>query len=330
MPASAGHHARLSYLWENDSSDNPDFLTSSPSDTDNKPFGSDATINTREGSNNAVRVFDPASREAREVIEQNFEGSWSVEFTATNPWFLRGVIHNSVSTSGTDPYTHTFDGDVPYPLRIIEGNEATGNEYELKGCVIASCQISANVDGMVNVTLDGAYADEEQVVSNDTASLTPQPTTQERPFTFADATLSRKGSTLSLIQNAQLNIENNTDLIGELGVRTAVAYSPKVRSVSLSYGDVVEDDKEIKRMYGSSTSSSPESHVDNEVSATFQFDNGKSGTDKRSITLNLSGTILNTYSRSGGGDPEADLEGTMNEIPVSVDATAENATDTAR
>lgn len=331
MPSAAGHDVRVSYLWEDDGSGNPDFATSSPDDTDNKPFGSDATLRTRQGSNNAVRVFDPNDREAREIIEQMFNGSWSVEFNMTNPWFLRGVLHNSVSTTGASaPYTHSFDGTVPYSMQLVEGNESTGNEYELRGCVISSCSISASVGGMVTVSLEGAYADEKQVVTNDVASLTAQPPVNEKPLHFGQAQLKRGGSTLSLIQNADLTIENNTDLIGELGTRKAVDYSPKVRNIDISYGDVVEDDSEVKRMYGDSASSTPQQKVDNTATITFLFDNGETGPDKNLIKFNLTGNTANSYSRSGGGDPEADLEGTLAELTPSIDATAENSTSTVR
>jgi len=316
MPASAGHHARVSYLWEDDSSGNPDFATDSPDDTDYKPFGSDATLSTLEGSNNAIAVFDPNSREAREVIEQNFQGSWSVEFTLTNPWFLRMALHNEVSTTGsTEPYTHSFDGDIPFSSRIVQGTETTGNERVLKGCVASSVSMSASLGGMVQVTIDGAYADEE-TESVGVSSLQGQPTIQERPLHFGEATVSRDGSTLSLIQEASLSIENNIDLIGELGTRFSVDYSPKKRNVSITYGDIVENDDELKRMYGDSASTSPGESVENTQNIVFKFDNGKTGTDKNSLTMTLEDAFPDSYGRSGIGDPEADLEGTLDEIVV--------------
>ncbi|AGM11980.1 hypothetical protein DNAM5_121 [Haloarcula californiae tailed virus 1] len=326
MPSAAGHEARVSYLWENDGSDNPDFATDSPSDSDNKPFGSDATMNTLEGSNNAVRVFDPNDREAREVIEQNFEGSWSVEFTLTNPWWLRGVIHYDVSTSGASaPYTHDYDGDIPYSMRIVQGTEATGTERVLKGCVISSAEISASVGGMVNVSLQGAYADEDL----DTGGVgAAQPTVDERPLHFAHATLKRDGATLSLVQNASLTIENNIDLIRELGSRIAADYSPKQRTVDISYGDIVEDETEVQRMYGSGTT--PQNTVENDKPMTFTFDDGGSGSDKNAVTFNIGGAFPNSYSRSGIGDPEADLEGSLSEMAATIDASAENETSSAR
>ena len=328
MPTAAGHNVRVSYLWEEDGDGNPDFATESTEDTDHKPFGSDASLTTADGSNQAVRVFDPNSREAREVIEQMFSGSWGVEFTLTNPWWLRGLLHfDPDSTGSSAPYTHSWTGDVPFPMQLVIGNETTGNERILRGAVIVSGTISVGVGGMVTVSLEGAYADEDL---NEGVSLTEQPAINERPMTFAQATLQRDGTTLSLIQNAQLSIENNTDLIPELGNRTAVAYSPKVRSITISYTDIVEDDDDIQRMYGSATATSPQTTVENEEDAAFVFDNGKTGDEQNTLRLDLDGLFPDGYSRTGQGDPEADLEGTLSEIPATITAQAENSTAEAR
>ncbi|MFB6284579.1 MAG: phage tail tube protein [Halobacteria archaeon] len=327
MSAAAGHDVRLSYLWEDDGSGNPDFATGSPSDSDNKPFGSDASLKTHEGANNAIEVFDPNSREAREVIERNFEGSWSVEWILTNPWILRAAIDNNVSSSGTDPTTHTYSGEVPYSMRLVVGNEQTGHERILKGCVLSSISFSADVGGMVKVSADGAYADEKL---NQNVTLTSQPSINERPMTFAQAQVDRAGSTLSLIQNAQVQIQNNIDLLNELGTRTPVDYSPKQRTATISYGDIVEDDAELTRMYGDSAATAPEPKVDNSKKIEFIFDNGKSGASKNLLNLTLKNCIPDSYSRSGQGDPEADLEGELSEVAAGLEATAENSTGTAR
>lgn len=326
MPTAAGHDTRVTYLWEDDGSGNPNFA-GTPSDSTYKTFGSDVTLGTLEGSNQAVRVFDPGSREAREAVEQMFDGSWSVEFTLTNPWWLGGVIAQGEVSGTSEPYTHTYDGDVPFPLRIIVGNENTGNERFLKGCVISSARIQVSVGGMVTVSLDGAYADEEETSPGE-STLQSQVVPSNRPMTFAQASVSRGGSTLGLVQSLSISIENNIDIIGELGTRFGVDYSPKVRSVNTEVGDIVDTDDELTRMYGDSAASSPSTKVENSLAITATFDNGESDSAKNSLTFNLTGNIPQSYSRSGTGDPEADLEGTIQEITPSIDATAENSNST--
>jgi len=90
MPqATAGHYTRLAYLWEDNG------FRADPADTDMKPFGIDTQLSTKEGANNAVRLFNPDDPRAQQIIEQNFAGTFTVEFTLTNPWWLRAVIGES-------------------------------------------------------------------------------------------------------------------------------------------------------------------------------------------------------------------------------------------
>lgn len=325
MPAAAGHHARLSYLWEDDASGNPDFATDDPTDSTYKTFGADVTMNTLEGSNNAVRAFNPNSRDAARIIEQNFEGSWGVEFNLTNPWWLSGLLHNGVSSSGTSPTTHTWSGDIPYSMRLLVGNTHSDEQRYLKGCVISSASISVNTGGLVSISLDGAYADEDPIDTN----MVTQPTIRPgiKPLHFGHATVNRGGSSLSLTQSASLSIENNTDLIPELGTRFAVDYSPKQRTVDLNYTRVVENEDDTKRMYGSG--SAPQESVTNTADITFVFDNGQTGTDKNSLTMTLDDAFPNTAERSGVGNPEEDLEDALSEMMPTITATAENGVSSA-
>lgn len=327
MPASAGHQARLAYLWEDDGSGNPDFATDSPSDDTYKTFGANATMNTLEGSNNAVRVFDPGDREAAEVIEQQFEGSWSVEFTLTNPWWLRSVLDNGFSTSGSSaPYTHSLSGGVPYSMRIVQPTESTDSERVLLGCVATSASISVDTGGLVSVSLEGAYADDE--ISTGVGSLTSQPTRDEDPLHFGHASISRDGgsTTLSLVQDASLQINNNTDIVLELGSRVGADYSPKQLTADVDYTDIVENSDDVQRMYGDATS--VQTSMENHADIVFEFDNGGTGSDKNSLKFTLSDALPDTGSRSGVGDPEADLEDQLNEMAATITAEAQNGTQT--
>jgi len=322
MPALAGHQSRGFYLWEDDGSGNPDFATSPPADSTPKAFGADAVITTLEGSNNAVRVFEPGNREAIEIIEQEFAGSWTVEFVLTNPWFLRAVLDNNVSSSGTDPTTHTYDGDVPYSMRIVQGTETLSSERIAKGCVCARCDFNVNVQGNIEVTLEGAYADEENV-----DNIQAQPGLDYRPMHFGQASLDRGGSTLSLLQDASVTIENNTDLIYELGIRTAVDYSPKQRTIDVDYTGIKEDNTELERMYGSSAA--VQQKVTNTSNFQFIADNGESGSAANILRINANTGFPDSFSPQGLGDPEADLEEQMTEMAATVDAVAENGDGTA-
>jgi len=316
-PTTAGHQTTLSYLWEKDADDNPDFLATVMEDSDHKPFGANARLTTRSGANNAVRTFDPGSREASEAIEQEFTGSWTVEFELTNPWFLQGVLgHEVTDDGGAAATTYNFDGNVPYPFRIYTGNRATGNEEILKGAVASSFSVSISTAGNAVCSLDGAYAD--SIVSS--GGVTTQPDRTNRPLTYASASVQREGELFSLTQNAQISIENNVDMIQELGSRVATAYSPKARVVNLQYDKIVQNSDELNRFYGGGNS--PQSTVENETEVVLTFDNGLSGSDQRLIKWTLKDTLSTSYDRTGIGDPQSDLEESLQDIVPSVSATA--------
>lgn len=320
MPASAGHHATLMILWEDEFNDD------NPSDDDHKPFGADATLDTLEGSHNAVRVFAPNNRKAIQIIEQNFAGSWSASFALTNPWWLRSVIAEATTTGDSAPFEHEFSGATPDTFQMIQGTETTDVERVLKGCVTVDASISVDVMGNVEVSLSGVYADEDKTPD---ATLDNQPTIQERVLHFGHASLSIDGSTVRLVQSLDITINNNTDLIPELGTRMPVDYSPKEMTVDLSWSDIVnEDDDHLDRFYGGANSL--QETMDNDEDAKIEFDNGLSGGDKNSLELSIEGLFPDSYGRSGIGDPAADLQGNISAPSADVTATAENDEDSAR
>lgn len=328
MPASAGSDTRFVYLWE-ESGGSPAFATDTTDDSDPKTFGYNARLTDVELDNNVTDQFDPGSREAAERLAQAFSGSWSAEFTLSNPWFWKAVIAEA-SSSGTSPTTHTFDGSVPYSMRLVLPVESTGNERILKGCVATSCTLETSDNGEANVSLSGAYADEEET-SPGAGSLTAQDVETYDPLTFADGSLTFDGTTYSLVQNVSVTIENTIDMVPALGQRTPADYSPKVRSTSIDWGRIVQNDDLLVGAYGGS-GSSPATRVDgdDEVSGSLVFDNGESGASKNEQTINFAGTLPDSYARSGTGDPSADYVENLGYGAREVDVTAVNDDGSAR
>lgn len=309
MPAATGADTRGVFLWEDDSNGDIDFATDSPDDSTYKTFGDDVTFPDAQMDNDPVDLFDPGSREAAKRIGQMFSGTWGAEFVLSNPEFWKAVVAD-VSTSGASPpYTHTFSGEVPWPMRIVLPVEPTGNERILKGCVVATCTIDVADNGTVNVSLNGAYADEEET-SPGTGSITSQVSSSDEPLMFADGSLTFGGTTYSLVQSVTLTIENNVDLIPELGSSFAVDYSPKVRRTTIDWGKIVENDNLLTTAYGGGSATSPQDRMDSdaEFSGDLTFDNGEASgnADQNKHVINLSGVFPDTYGRSGTGDPSAD------------------------
>lgn len=329
MPAALGHDVRVNYLWEDNG------FNAAPADSTYKTFGANVKFNRAEASNDPVKLFDPNDREAAKVLAQRFSGSWSVEFTMTNPWWLR-TIFGSPSTTGTDlgtdgvddRWTHTYNGKYGDSMQIVLGMEHAGEQRILSGCVVRSATVDVAVNDTVTVSLDGFYA-EEQI---DTTGTGPAQTTfEDDPYTFAEASFSLNGAAVNLTQNVSLSIENNVDPIGELGTRFTADYAPKVRAPSVSFSKVEKDNQdEVERLYGGTGSTSPQSYPENEAPITVSFDNGKTGSAMQTIQFDVGGAFRESYSLSGMADQEQQLRSDINEMARTITATAENDTSTAK
>lgn len=321
MPAATGADTRAVFLWEDNG------FAASPTDSSHKTFGADVTVDSAELSNNPTNFFDPGSREAAERVAQAFDGSWSVSFTLANPWIWRAVI-DTPSTSGTGPYTHTFSGETPSSMRILLGSEVNTNERVLKGCVASTCTLDVADNGSVDVTLSGAYADEDET----SGSLQSQVSESFEPLLFHDGSLTVDSTTYTLVQSGTLTIENNIDLVPALGQRVPADYSPKVRSTTVDWSQIVntvDGDSVLQQSYGGGTTPSTRMDSDDEVDGTLVFDNGESGANQNKQTVKFNSTAFpDDYGRTGTGDPAADYieEQTLFVRQVTVEAVNDTST----
>jgi hypothetical protein len=316
----AGHQTTLSFLHEDAG------FNSAPTDSDNKPFGYDATLSTLDGSHNAVRVFDPNDREAARIIEEEFSGSFTVDFTLANPWFFQEIF-GSASTSGSGPYTHTFadgTGGSPTSMRILQGDNNAGFERVLTGCIVTEATISFDVPGEITVSLSGAYADEP----DSSISVTSQPTVQREPLYTHHAEMTRDGTTLELVQSVTVSISTGDALIYGLGDRNAVAHNPKALETDLDYARIKENSDDIQRFYGND--STLQADIDNTADVVITADNGKSGSSLNKVEWQLDAAKPAEHSRSGVGDPSADIEDELSELPLTTTVVAENDASSAR
>jgi hypothetical protein len=298
------------YLWEDNG------FASSPTDSNHKPFGTDATVGATEGSNALRRVFRPGKRAAIQQLAMVFDGAFSVQFTMTNPWWFRTLMGAPSMTDngdGTFTYEYSFSVDgSPDTIRIIEGHEQSGKERVLKGCMVTRVTIDTSVEEEAQVSLEGAYADEEIL---EPASLTAQPETQYDPMTFAEGSVSVGGAVEAYVQSMGLSIENQIDPIREMGTRFAIDYNPKVIQPTVDFSKIFHGEHDsLEKMYGGTGNTSPQENADdNEAAVDMDFDNGVSaGSGQNKGTFGISGTLIDSYDESGIGDPQADLEENIN------------------
>jgi hypothetical protein len=306
----AGHHANVLYDFE------PSFDTA-PSSPDPLVFGGNVTMDTFEGSHEAVRIFN-ADRKAANIIEQIFDGAWSItgELAPEPPWWLSTVLGspNSTNVAGS-LYDHEYGlgvGGDPDSLRLYQPTEGFSEYKELPGCVVATLTIDQSVPGNAEFTLSGAYAREPE--ENTTLTIDVDDFS-DRTFNNRLAELTVGGDTQGLVQSASVTIETGTEIINELGTGHGVDFSPKVLAPSVDFEKIIDTSQttDTTNLYDRFTSK-------NQVDVVLSYDNGESGDAQYRLEFTVGASFPDSWSRTGVNDPEADLSDDLNEMAEDFDA----------
>lgn len=293
--ARGGQHADVCYVFEDNG------FNTSPTDTTFKTFGGNATPDTFEGSHNAVRVFN-ADRKAAEIIEQTFDGSWSVttEGFTEPPWWLAALYGQPTSTNvAGNLYEHSYDidnGNDPVSLRLYMPTDGFASYKYIGGAVIASVSVDQSSDGSPEISISGAYAQEPQTAS----SLSPTvPDFAETSFSNRDAEAKIAGTTIGKAQNTTVNIEANTELIGEIGSENAVDFIPKAWEPDVTFDKILSTTQSVDPLSKFTTGA--------QASVELIYDNGETGDSQYVVDLNAEGALPSDWSESGRNDSEANL-----------------------
>ena len=290
--AVAGHNTRVAFDYE-------DTFATAPGTPSWKLPGVDTTVTTKEGTHNVVKLFDPDSREATELIEELFEGTLSVEFVLSNPDWIPLVI-----APGDDGSPETFDGDFPTSSTWVIGDTVRDQEDVLNGVVCTDCEVSCEVPGEFAVSLDFAYANQTTESSVGSVGPADQPTPSNPPLTFSEAKYTVDGTEIEIVSNASLTIANNPDMLGDFGTNVPVDYSPKERAVDSSYSKVKQKSPGVDErndLYGGA--STVQDNDPDQDQLVFEASDGT-----RTISFETGPAALDTLSEEGLGDPESDVE----------------------
>ena len=330
MSVATGANTILVYRWEDDGAYAQD--PGEVSDTENKVFGAGESLDSQDRANNAERLYGPGSRKTEYILEAQFEGDWSTEFTFSNTWWFQFIFGKPSSTSivddtGTPPeYTHTYNTDPTNPPRSaqiieeIQYPDGTVHQTIYKGVVATSADVEASTEDTATVSLDGFYADEEfyeDPTNGPIGKIGTQPETEYRPLHFGNAELlmdlEGSGSVTSkaLVQDATVSMEANAEQTYELGTRFTVApqflaFEPELDYTALVNAD--NKDEERRASYGSVTATSPqETIISDDIEGRFDLINALDD-ENSSAKIKTLGTFPDDFSRANVGDPEEAIE----------------------
>jgi hypothetical protein len=303
-----GHHGDIAYLFEDNG------FASAPTDSTFKNFGGNATLDTFEGSHNAVRVFN-AERKAAEIIEQNFSGSWSVtlEGFTEPPWWFAALFGQPTSSNvAGNLYDHVYNvesANDPTTLQLFGPTEGFSDYKVLKGAAVASVTVDQGNTASPEITVSGAYAD---LASE--SSLSPSaPSFAESSFLNRDAELTQGGTTIAKTQSVTVNLEGNTEMVNEVGSESPVDFIPRAWEPSVDWEKLLATDQSVDPL-GLFTAGSSYATV-------LTYDNGETGDDQYTVKLDASGSLPSDWSESGRNDPDADLTEELSELSEDVTLT---------
>ncbi|MEM1800931.1 MAG: phage tail tube protein [Desulfurococcaceae archaeon] len=211
--ARTGAFAYLKYGWESS--------FKGGASTKDKVFGRGQRITSLTRRENPELIPELGDRIYYSSAFKQFEGTISLEWILSNPWFFKGIL-GSVTTSGTGPYTHTYSvTKLPQSMSLEVGIQASGGNVvrTLDGAIFTSATITSAVGELVRVRADLLYAKETVGTNLGSALVDTFP-----PLVFHHATLEvPSGNTIGEVQSFDLTINNNGLLIYGLGDRYAVS-----------------------------------------------------------------------------------------------------------
>jgi len=332
------------YVFEDDDSFNQD--AGDPTDSTFKIFGTNETMDAQDRENNPERMFRPFSRSAEDIIETQFDGSWTADFVLTNSWWLQFFFGRPTISGTSAPFTHDYATDPTSPPRtahLIEEThypDGTIEQVVYRGCTASSVDVDVATEDTVSISLDGFYVQDETFTSGSlpygdaSNGIGAQPDTSYRALHFGNSTLSvdiDEDGTIEerrLVQDATVTLEGNVQGEYELGSRLVAIPSFLQYEPSVDYTTLVglgQQDGERLNSYGEQAASTQQDTMANAaIDAELNIDNGQTIADSNPITFTATGNFPDSYSRSNVGNPQEPLEddiGRMTEdVTVSVES----------
>ena len=309
-----GASSYVRYDWEDT------FGTSAFNDSTHKAFGLNAKLGSWTLGHSPKELPRLNQVEVAQYAFGQQTGSLSVDFVLSNPWIFR-ALYGAQATTGSGPYVHTWGttGDVsgaktvtPFSVEIGFASESENIVRTATGCILNSLSIGATIDGTVDCSADITYGNE---ADNGTSYHSSPPNDDVNfPYTFAHGSLHWYGddgadtdsdtSKVAELQSANVSFAQNPALLYSIGSHRSVSAFRRVFDITGSFTAAwVNNDKLLQlldQIEKPVTKSSIRSGVAGAaVDALLTFDNGGSGTAKKSITIKLSGVSPDSVSIDG-------------------------------
>lgn len=300
MPgARSGHHANVVYAFE------PSFNTGASSPT-YKTFGGNATVDPS-GDKNAERIYN-ADRNTAEIVEQVFNGSFSVTHEITDPlWYVSGILGEpSSSNISGSLYEHVYELDNnndPKSLRVYLPTDGFSDYVVLPGCVITGLDIDQSQPGNPEATVSFEYAAEP---FKDSSKSPSAPAFDKSTYSNRDGSLTVDNNVVAKTQSASVSLSGVNEMVNEVGAGARVDFR------STSY----EPDASFEKIIATGQTTDPlDLFTDaNLINYELKFDNGETGDAQYTTEFIISESFPDSFSESGRNDPDAELTESLDQL----------------
>ena len=309
-----GASSYVRYDWEDT------FGTSAFNDSTHKAFGLNAKLGSWTLGHSPKELPRLNQVEVAQYAFGQQTGSLSVDFVLSNPWIFR-ALYGAQTTTGSGPYVHTWGttGDVsgaktvtPFSVEIGFAAQDANIVRQATGCILNSLSIGASIDGTIDCSADIAYGNEAD--NGTTYHASPPNDDINFPYTFAHGELrwygddaadtDANGSVVAELQSANVTFGQNPALLYTVGSNKAVATYRRVFDITGNFQASWVNNKKLLQILDQIEKPLTKSYIregvaGSNVDAILTFDNGGTGTAKKSITIRLSGVRPDSISIDG-------------------------------
>ena len=292
----------------------------SNSDYPNKRFGLQEKITSWTLNNNRI-VLPTLNQTEPETFAYGQEmGSIGIDFILSNPWIFGAIYGSPTSTgSGTD-YLHTYASPATAKTKDVRSfrteiglDLGTDIVRSMKGCICKTLAISTSVGGIVQCSTDIAYSNEDAPTSAlgsapvaqsaGIGGAQPAIPTTKFPYTFAHATLKLNNAVVAKIQRADINFNQNPDLLWGIGSHQAVEAYRRVFEITgtfeASWVDKTLLDHVLAQVAIPNDVATREVVDSSAPALELNFTNGMPDNDEKRIQITLTGVSPTEHSISG-------------------------------
>lgn len=275
----SGNYAYIEYAIQSD------FTTAVSAAAGTRQFGMDqkVSVSNRE---NMFALNDLYSDLRQKFAFGNLDGQFTVDWVLSNPWWIDTIL-GAASTSGSGPYTHTYDNskDVRAFTAEVGVDTSTNRVLQLNRCVTRDITVSSAVGDLVKCRGNFMYGSTASTAGTSLdGSVASEGITT--PYTFAaGAKLENpSGTALAEVQSMELTLNPNIRYVYEPNSAVAVNAYKGVLEITGRFSIAVKNNTWWNNVRARAEPS------DNTLE--FEFTNGLTSTNERTIRFVCTGLGL--------------------------------------